>query len=496
MIKTELEKLIRSLSAAEKKKFKGYSNVSVESNKDYIVLFDIICSNDAQSKGSAEVQFEKMHPGKSYENTAAYLFKVLTDMLLQLRVEQDNWFLKHQALMKARLCFERSLPSRGLKELKKAQKLAAESQDNMVFYMASRMELSHIADTGFKGLAEQDLVDSQMKAKHSLQVLRQVQEHYSLYELLSYRLTLPQIKFKDDDKKRLNDLVLSELSLTTRGSQHQFESKKLHLLFQSFFFMHIGDYQSALKIFKDLNELIEVNESLWGHPPYDYLSALEGFLDSLRNIKYFNDMEYFIAKVEHLAQKQYTEHFSMMVRQTMNLYTLVILIGKKDYKNAVVYFESIKQNIMSVTTGVAKNEKYLELLFFASVAYFKTGNLPKANKYIMYAIDTEKDYKTLTIYRLCRLLHILIHAELDNVDYVHYNIRAYKRAFSKNTKLFSIEKLIFKVIIFDPKRSSNVRKRLALKQLEPKLHVISTNRKEQRFINFFDFTEWIRTSMT
>jgi len=494
MVKPELEKLIRSLSTAEKKKFRVYCNASVESNKDYVTLFDMICANDVQKNESAEEEFKKLLPGKSYENTAAYLFKVLTDMLLQLRVEQDNWFLRHQALMKARLCFERSLPARGLKELKKAQKLANESQDNLVFYMAARMELNQIADTGFTNLAEQELVDMQMKAKHSLQVLRQVQEHYSLYELLSYRLSLPQVKFKDNDRKKLNDLVLSELSLTTRGSQHQFESKKLHLLFQSFFFIHTGDYQSALKIFKQLNGIIELNEPLWGHPPYDYLSALEGFLSSLRNIKYYQDMEYFIGKVEHLAQKQYTEHFSMMVQQTVYLYKIIVLIGEKDYKEAVNYFESIKQNI-PLGAGVTNNEKLMELLFFAGLALFKTGNLQKANKYLMYAIDAKKNHEANFIYRLCRLLHILIHAELDNIDYVQYNIRAYKRAFSKNSKLFAIEKLIFKVITFDPKRSSIVRKKVILKQLQPKLLAIVNDKQEQQLLNFFDFTEWIAASL-
>src|SRR5690606_30334336 len=116
------------------------------------------------------------YPSKSFENTASYLYKVLTDTLVQIRIEQDTWYAQYHYLMKARLCFERSMPNRAHKALKKAAKLAAESQNHAVAYQASRMELTALADLGFPVMSEQQLVDKQMKAKHTLQSLRQLHE--------------------------------------------------------------------------------------------------------------------------------------------------------------------------------------------------------------------------------------------------------------------------------------------------------------------------------
>src|SRR3546814_15053653 len=130
-----------------------------------------------------------------------------------------------------------------------------------------------------------------MKAKHTGQSLRQLHERYALYELLSHRLTKGALTVDGKSDKKTNDLILSELSLTTRGSQHQFEPQKLHLLFQSFFFIHTGEYRSALRIFNELNKLIESNEPMWNYPPYDSLSALYGFLDSFRSIGYYEILE-------------------------------------------------------------------------------------------------------------------------------------------------------------------------------------------------------------
>src|SRR5690606_34883007 len=143
----------------------------------------------------------------------------------------------------------------------------SEHENHSVAYQALRMELTALADLGFPNMDEQDLVDKQMKAKRTLQSLRQLQEHYSLYELLSHRLIKGVLSIDENSDKKVNDLILSELSLTTRGSQDEFEPQKLHLLFQSFFFIHTGEYRAALRIFNELNRLIESNESMWDYPP-------------------------------------------------------------------------------------------------------------------------------------------------------------------------------------------------------------------------------------
>src|SRR5690606_22866663 len=127
-------------------------------------------------------------------------------------------------------------------------------------------------------------------------------EHYSLYELLRLRLTSGKLALKNskNSDKQTTDLVLGELALSTRGNQHQFEPQKLHLLFQSFFFIHSGEYPSALRVFRKLNAYIDAQVNMWEFPPYDYLSALDGILNSLRSIGYIDEMKEFIQKIEEL----------------------------------------------------------------------------------------------------------------------------------------------------------------------------------------------------
>lgn len=488
MLKQDLKKLVLSLSGSEKKHFKaGYS--STRTDKDYMNLFDLMCNEDGKDvEDDIESRFKKEYPKKSFDNTAAYLYRVLTDMLVQMRIDHDNWFYSHHCLMKAQLCFERSIPERGLKELGKIKSIAKKKQDNLMHYAACRMELSSISEDGFPYLTEQELVDMQMKAKRSLQILRQTQEHYSLFELLNYRLRSEDIPAGDQNKK-LNDLILSELSITTRGSQQPFESKKLHLLFQAFFLGRIGDHSSALSIFKDLNILFEQHPQLWSWPPYDYLSALDGILDSLRSIGYYHEMDFFIDKIQVLSTGNYPDHFIQASRQILLIYQLNAAIGKKTYADAIALIEKNKL-FLPKTRQTVNSDKQLELLFFLSVSFLLNKDLQKANKYISISILQDKQ-GSKHLYRVSRLLRMIIHFEMDNLDFLEYEIRTHKRLFNKSGKSFELERLLFHLFLSNPKRSGTAKMKLIWQKQQDLRNKIKGKTDEQELLKYFDFFGWI-----
>ncbi|SFC72561.1 hypothetical protein SAMN05421747_12144 [Parapedobacter composti] len=489
MLTLELEKLINSLSGPEKKTFKLHC-AKLQGPKDYLTLFDLATEQASGDNQPLKQRFKERYPTKSFENTSNYLYKVLTDVLVQIRIEQDTWYQQHQSLMKARLCFERSIPDRARKELQKAFKLASGNQNHAMAYQAARMELTALTDMGFPGVTEQQLVDKQMKAKHLLQLLRQLHEHFALYELLSHRLTKGAFNVDGKQDKWVNDLVLSELSLTTRGSRHQFEPQKLHLLFQSFFFIHTGDYRSALRIFNDLNRLIETNESMWDYPPYDYLSALDGILDSLRSIGYYQEMVLFIDKVAMLAKRAYPDHFKSLAVLTFQVYKLNMHLGLGSYDTAVQWITANngERHQLSIMNS---HEKQLEYAYFEGLTYFVTKQWHKANRCLRRLLTNDRQDARFPVYRAGRLLYVLLRYEQDEMAYLEYEIRSYKRAFGKLGKAYKVEKLIFNTISMDPKRRGNAWKASTRKKIAAQVHDIRKEKKELQLLKFFRYDNWV-----
>ncbi|RZL09125.1 MAG: hypothetical protein EOO89_21975, partial [Pedobacter sp.] len=99
MLKDDLHKLITSLSASERRNFRSYCKQQSGSGL-YASLFEIYISASAVN-AEVESLFESKHPSISFDNTATYLFKVLTDMLTMSRIQQDKWFSQVFSVMKA-----------------------------------------------------------------------------------------------------------------------------------------------------------------------------------------------------------------------------------------------------------------------------------------------------------------------------------------------------------------------------------------------------------
>ncbi|WP_236978220.1 hypothetical protein [Membranihabitans maritimus] len=491
-MKSELIQLIKTLSAGEKRTFKLQTKKQ-STEKAYLDLYKIIDQSKTIDASSIEKEFNTLHPEKSIENAAQYLMKILTDTLIDIRIGYDPQFQIYQQIMRSKVFFERSIPEEGYKELLKAKILAEKYQNHLMHYNTRRLELDYLSKRSFEGISDHDLVNLQTKSKNLLQLLRQVQEHHSLYELLEYRLINSGSSLSENDRKKLNDLVLTELSLITRGVQHSFESQKLHLLFQSFFFTHTGDYLSAMKIFKRLNNLFEENRTIWDQPPYDYLHALEGILDSLRTINQFDEMELYINKVESLTSIKNSEHFVTICQIIALTYQIARLINSNQLHKAKTLVENIDHKFLE-NPGIADHKRLTHLFFYASLTFLLLEDIKKAGKYLNQISVESRQQSALE--KASRLLNILVHYEMNDQDYLEYVIRSYKRNFRKRGPMLQTERLVFKLIKFDPDRNSPPSKKHYLKKIQSKLDAVRSDKYEHQLLRYYDFTDWIEGKLS
>ncbi|MBE7175320.1 MAG: hypothetical protein INR69_02900 [Mucilaginibacter polytrichastri] len=299
MLKNEIIRIVKTLSPAEKRQVKMHCKKQA-SDRAYFTLFDLTDDLSLHNIDRPDVFFHKAHPKTSFETTARYLLKIITDCLVALRCDKDPLFALIHNYMRSKVLFERSLIRGGFRELKRVQKQAAVSQNHALEFLSYREELNMLADMNFPETGDQQVIDMQVRGKNILKSMLQVHEHHSLFELLKMRLIRSGKTLSEDSRKDLNDLLLSELSLVIGKVTSSFESTKLHLLFQSFFFTSISDYKSALKTFADLNRLFESNMDNPALLPKDHLSSLDGILDNLRIIRAYDEMPFYIGKVAGL----------------------------------------------------------------------------------------------------------------------------------------------------------------------------------------------------
>jgi len=481
-------KLVGSLSGPEKRYFKV--NAKLQSGvKDYLTLFDLIEKHKTPDVENLKKEFRKKRPKSSWEHSSIYLGNAIVDTLIKIRKEKDVFSdLLHQ-MQQVKILKERSLGDEALKQLKRIQKQANQHQLPLIEYYCFRQELGHYTEENFSGLADDTLIKLQMKGKELLKSMNHIHDHYSLYELLKHRLIHAGKIASEEGKKKLNDLMLSEMVLVA-GKSKSFTSQKLHLLFQSFFFTDVGEYQSALKSFFQLNQLLEKNEALLDNPPLDYLSALSGIIDSLRMLGNKADIDFYLEKINNLDQGSYPEFFRYLVRKTFYAQQIAGMLQSDQLEEAKKLVESIPEDALN-NYAMVDEEKQLELHFYCSLVHFIHGNWRKAHLFIRSIMNRLKMPEQLLISKAIRLLNIIIYYEKGELPHLEYEIRSYKRYFMQ-AKLLRTEKLIFKII-----GSTSANKRLQMMPAERRkiineLEGIIGDRYEQQLLKYFDFTKWIK----
>jgi hypothetical protein len=458
-------------------------------SKDYLLLFDLLDQDKSPDVQLLKKAFQKRSPHGSWDNTCNYLGSMLLESLVRSKKEKDIFFdLLHQ-IQEIKVLTERSLDDEAFKQIRKVRQKAARFQLHWIEYYCYRYELNYYSDNNFPGLKDDDLIKLQMKGKDALKNLNHIHDHYALYELLKFRLIHAGKIVSEEGKKKLNDLMLSEMVLVA-GKAKSFSSQKLHLLFQSFFFTDIGDYHSAAKSFHKLNELLENNEAFLDNPPLDYLSALTGIMDSLRMLNNNTEVSHYLNKIKSLDQNFYPEFFRYLVRKTLCTQQIITLLVLNQLEEAVQFVNSIPADVFD-NYAMVDEEKQSELYFYCSLVNFKKADWRKAHLFIRTIMNQLKLPQQLLVSKAIRLLNIIVYYEKGELLHLEYEIRSYKRFFSQ-MKLLKTEKILFKVIT-----SSAANKRLRLMNNERRkiihdLELIVKDRYEQQLLKYFDFAEWTR----
>lgn len=454
-------RLVQSLSGPEKRFFK-LNTRQQSGTRDYQELFDII-SSGCPLPEEISTKFKAAFPGTNIDNTARYLSQVLTDCLIQSRVQKDGFFQLFQGIMRVKVLQERALPEEGYKELKRIRENATQHQQPLIEYLTYRYELDYLSGNSFSGVSDSQLVQTQMKAREVLKSVTNVQDHHSLFELMKYRLLHAGQILTDVDRKRLNDLMLSEMILVSGKMKNNFAAQKLHLLFQSYFLTNIGDFSSALKTYRELNKLFEVNLSLLDHPPLDYLSALDGIITSLSMLKNYEEIHYYIDKLQLLSQQPYPEYFKFQLRKSMLVAHLATLTASGDYKAARELTEKEGKELIAAYSMV-NEEKQWELYFYTALAYFGCGDLKKAHKWLGELMQLHKPQANLLICKAARLLNMIIHHKTGDEAYISYEIRSYTRFFHKpKSPRLQTELLLLKLLPLLPATSKRLHLPASLK---------------------------------
>lgn len=486
--------LIKSMSKAEKRYFRLYSNLQ-SGEKGYMSLYQLMESKEEIDE--IQKRFTLENPGGNFEVAVKHLTSTILDCIAHLRKKQDMQSRIFNYVTRAEILFERGLVDDSFAELRKARKLAEFYEYDLLSMLIRRKELKYMSSIDFAGITEKRLVDKQMKLNEIIKYTRNANQHVQLYDIIKYRLTYKGLARSDRQQQHLNDLVLSELHLVSNTTHKTFETEKLHLLFQAAYFLNSGNYKTALRFYQELIDLFEENKHLMLHPPIHYFNALKGILDSLQSAKLYKEMPYFIEKVKEIESKDYPQDFLLSVNTFCYLSEFSYYFQTGDIESArelkLTYEESLLKK-----TDMLNLQLQLELNLNAAILALALGDPKEARKGMKKILGAGKVLHNFPDYKIARLINLLIQAELGNYDYLENEVSSLKRSIAaeKNLYQYRTEKLLFKFIKLLPLSQDINENRNIWNTFQKDIEIINQNKYERPLLKTFDFIAWIESKLT
>lgn len=483
--------LVNSLSKSERKKISSDLNIS-NNDSDYIHLYKLIDKNQNNSQEKIKESFKETRPHAVFNTAVNHLFDTLLSLLTQLRTNQDSYFSLFNLLMNAKVLYEKSIYDECFLLLTKVQIEAVRLENFSILLIAQKMELDYLLGLDFPNIDEQELLSKQYRINDTLKKIRKINEHASLYELLKHRILHKGIARSSKQKQEFNDIVVSEMSIESSSGFENFEIQKNHKLFQSNYLMNVGDYKSALHSFYELHNTFEQNKHLLSNPPIYYLMTIEGVLESLRNIKNYEGMTYFIMQLNNI--ETVSSHFKIQIKYVEFLYTLLPLLDSGKFQEAKALIEKDEVNLYDKSNLLIVTRK-AQLFLYTALVYIGTKEYVKARKTLSQILMSEKSVFTLLLYKTIRLVNLMVLYELNEFDYIAFEARSIKREIQNKERTYQIELLILK---FVDKSLDNITKKERSdlwNKFEPVLNEFHNNKFELQLLRVFDFTAWIESKI-
>lgn len=425
----QLRALQQTLSKSEKRYFRLQAGFQT-GDKAYLTLFDWL---DAQPADPTPAAIAADWLPAKLEPARKHLARTLLKSLRLFEADKDTDARLVALLHEARILLQRGLTGPGLAHLDRASTLAGQTGRNAYAAQAMRLSLQQAARDQFAGLSEDDLLARQHRIGEALRRDETLHQHTTLYELLRHRYLHNGPVRNITERTRLNDLLLEEYSIMNRYPDDSFESRRLHLQFQSVYFSMIGDYDSSLPLLMQLDGLFAENTALGRDAPTDYLYLLDSILTDLRNAGQRAGMPYFLDRFVNL-----TDGLALHSRYLALYHRLNYLADGGQLPEAA---QLLTNDPATLLAGMAPLPAAFQARFRITAARVlrQVGQLGMALVLVNEVLTARAEQSGVAQYSQARLLAVMIHVDLDHHDYLEYELKSVVRKLRQGQQLYGVE---------------------------------------------------------
>ncbi len=486
--------LVKSLSKAEKRNFRLFSTRIMErTDLMFLKLFDLMDKQKTLNDGKLIAEMGGIEKGQ-YANLKRHLYRQIIISLRMLHKDKHANFKVREYLDFAYILYGKGLYLQALKLIKKAKDLA--KKNHMIYMQLTLMEFEkkiesrHITRSGGSKaevmIAESELIQTDANHIVSLSNLR-IKIHGKYLQNGHVRSKEEAAEIRTLYHKHIDHMELDDLGLIERIYYVQSRVWYNYILL---------DFESCIKYAIEWVELLDNNPIMIEKDVDLYIRGHHYVLSSAIHIKDKHTHANYLEKLEAFRKRNYkkfntnTQIISFLYVHSGRLDS-IILSGQFDQADKV-----IQRSVNRILRYKLKLDQHRIMVFYYKFAwiYFGYGNLSKAVSYLDKIINNELHNLREDLQNYARVMKLLCHYELGNIDLLQYLINTYSNYFKRKKSLNEFLEQAMK--FFTTLRSTGS---LEHKKIIKEYHLIfsemSKDPYERRAFIYLDILSWLESKL-
>ncbi len=476
--------LIKSLSKSEKRYFKIYISKQ-KGNKNYLKLFSFMDSANKYDEILVKKAFKNEKFIRQLTFTKNYLFNLIFKSLYSYYSSHSIEGRLNDLIFRCNYFYKKALYREFNKSIHFGKKLSLEYERFGYFIQFSSFEKILLIEKHFPQIDESSILSQE-------ELIIEKIGNLSVYD--SYVSMLNSIYHEEG---RTRDTILFDYIERIKQSP-LFISEDYALSFlakERYYYI----FQIISDIYGDLNE-----SYAYCKKRFNILSKYpRPFADRLNN--YWRDvlMNLILYSIRFNNTKKQVEYLHLLETHSSNsvsdrIYLFVVqaflsvqlVISGRRWDNVNGLMERIE---IGLNRYRDKIESSFELILYDIIVrlYVESGNYSSALKYINLLLNNPLISSRRDIEYNARLLNLIIHYELKNLDYLEYLILSTYRFLYKRKKIFKLETYVINFIRRLTKINSSDEIREHFLVLQKELKSIYNATHEKNIFLYFNYLEWV-----
>jgi len=497
----ELFQLIKSLDTAEKRFFKIYAskNADETGSTNYVKLFDAIDGQEKYNEAEIKTKLRKESFIRNLKKSKNYLYHAIITSLEHCHSADSVDAQLQHLLLQTEILFEKKLFASVKKILLKAEKLAIEHEryPYLLSVLTWKRDLVRAEMNMEENLMGQ-LVDSFSEDFKYVESYKNQLEYRKLFLQTSVpflgihpisRSNLPHPEIK---KMLKHPLLASEKKAISLSAKKSYYYSLLSI------YRILGDFEKNYLYTKQWIECLEREANDLNTHAYDYMQAMVRLLVYQNILKKYDEHFLWYNKLNNFFQalppKLKTKKAITLILKSHSV-RLYHLRDSGKFSEAVKLINTIEEEEVEYEK-LMDRDTLLSFYFISTAVFLISGQFKSALHWVNKLVNTNEKKVRPDLMEDAKMLSIIIHYELGNIDYLPYLVKSTFQALKKNSSVFKID---FAIVNFFQKHiltldgASDLTN--AYVQLKKEIEIILKQPNEVKALSSFDYLEWVESKI-